>query len=44
VFDKEIRHIITRKLAEWAEGQNGRALRLTQQGIMLGNQAFMEFV
>ena len=44
VFAKEIRHILARGLVEWVESTNGRALRLTQAGMMIGNQAFMEFV
>ena len=44
VFAKEIRHILARGLVEWVELTNGRALRLTQPGMMIGNQAFMEFV
>ena len=44
MFAKEIRHILARGLVEWVSDANGRALRLTYQGVMVGNQAFMEFV
>lgn len=44
VFAKEINHILAKGLVEWVDGWNGRALRLTRQGVMVGNQAFMEFV
>ena len=44
VFAKEIKRILARGLVEWVDGSDGRALRLTQQGVMVGNQAFMEFV
>lgn len=40
VFAKEVRHLLNRGLAEW----QGRTLRLTSQGLSVGNQAFMEFV
>ncbi|MGB4594327.1 MAG: radical SAM family heme chaperone HemW [Anaerolineaceae bacterium] len=44
VFAKEIKRILARGLVEWVDGSDGRVLRLTQQGVMVGNQAFMEFV
>lgn len=44
VFAKEIRHLMARGIVEWAETSNGRCLRLTYNGVMVGNQAFMEFI
>jgi len=43
VFKKEIRSLKDRGLVEWV-GVHRERLRLTQRGVMLANQAFMEFV
>ncbi len=43
VFDKEITKLIHQGLIHWNEEDN-TSLSLTQRGIMLGNQVFMEFV
>ena len=44
VFPKEIERIIARKLAEWRNFSDGPHLVLTKGGVLLGNQAFQEFV
>ncbi len=44
VFPQEIAHLLDKGLVEWVNLTDGRHLRLTRHGRMLGNQAFMEFV
>ncbi|MFZ3071465.1 MAG: radical SAM family heme chaperone HemW [Anaerolineaceae bacterium] len=44
VFDQEINRLFKKQLVEWVPFPDGEHLRLTHRGIMLGNQAFMEFV
>ncbi|MEL7627046.1 MAG: radical SAM family heme chaperone HemW [Anaerolineaceae bacterium] len=44
VFKEEINRIVKSGLAEWQTQQDGEHLVLTHRGIMLGNQAFQEFV
>jgi len=44
VFQQEIGRIIKNGLAEWQTQADGEHLVLTHRGIMLGNQAFQEFV
>jgi len=43
VFDKEIQSLINRGLIEWVDGRN-KCLRLSERGMMIANQVFMEFV
>jgi oxygen-independent coproporphyrinogen III oxidase len=43
IFTDEINSLISQGLLEWADG-NGEVLRLTPNGRLLGNQAFMKFV
>lgn len=43
IFEKEISRLINRKLIRWADGV-GSSLILTERGVLLGNQVFMEFV
>ena len=43
VFKEEIRSLRDRRLVEWV-GVEEERLRLTHRGVMLANQAFMEFV
>ena len=43
VFSKEVNELIKIGLVEWVNGDNG-FLRLTQRGILVGNQVFMRFV
>lgn len=43
VFEEEIRSLRIRGLVEWV-GDGQERLRLTQGGVMVANQAFMEFV
>ncbi len=40
LFPRQIQHLTARGLVEW----DGETLRLSQQGSMLGNQVFLEFV
>lgn len=42
VFDREIQSLMDRKLIEWIEGK--MRLRLSERGMMIANQVFMEFV
>jgi len=42
VFLDEINELINLNLIEWAN--NGKTLRLTKRGILLGNQVFMKFI
>ena len=44
VFQAEIDRIRQNGLAEWRDFPDGEHLVLTHRGIMLGNQAFQEFV
>ncbi len=44
VFGGEIGRILQNALAEWRDFPDGEHLVLTHRGIMLGNQAFQEFV
>jgi oxygen-independent coproporphyrinogen-3 oxidase len=44
VFSEEIARILQFGLAEWQSQADGEHLVLTHRGIMLGNQAFQEFV
>lgn len=44
VFANEVRRLLKEGLVEWKERDGGTCLVLTHTGIMLGNQAFMEFV
>jgi len=44
VFQAEIDRILQNSLAEWRDFPDGEHLVLTHRGIMLGNQAFQEFV
>lgn len=44
VFAVEIKRLEQKGLVEFSEFPDGRHLRLTQRGVILGNQAFMEFV
>ena len=44
VFPQEIAHLLDKGLVEWVNLTDGRHLRLTRHGRMLGNQVFMEFV
>lgn len=44
VFPQEIKRLLARGLLEWGQNDQGRCLRLTQSGRILGNQAFMAFV
>lgn len=44
VFSQEIARLLSKNLVEWANFPDGEHLRLTRRGVMLGNQAFMEFV
>ena len=43
IFEKEISRLISRKLIQWKNG-TGSSLVLTEKGVLLGNQVFMEFV
>jgi len=43
-YPKEIKTSIQQQLLEWVEKTDGRHLRLTQRGKMLGNQVFMRFL
>lgn len=43
-FASELKRISDKGLGEWADFPDGKHYRLTNRGIMLGNQAFMEFV
>jgi len=43
VFDKEIQFLVDRGIIEWIDGRKKR-LRLSERGMMIANQAFMEFV
>jgi oxygen-independent coproporphyrinogen III oxidase len=43
VFNNEINELIKKGLLEWG-GEFSENLRLTQRGLLLGNQVFMEFV
>jgi oxygen-independent coproporphyrinogen-3 oxidase len=43
VFGPQIERLLRLGLLEWA-GHDGQTLRLTQQGRLLGNQVFMEFI
>jgi len=40
----EIKRLQEKQLVEFAQFPDGTHLRLTQRGVLLGNQAFMEFV
>jgi len=44
VFQDEIDRILTNGLGEWQTQEDGQHFVLTRRGIMLGNQAFQEFV
>jgi oxygen-independent coproporphyrinogen-3 oxidase len=44
VFQEEIDRILKNGLGEWQSQADGEHLVLTRRGIMLGNQAFQEFV
>ena len=44
VFPAQIRKLTQRQLLETVTMGDGEHIRLTAGGIMLGNQAFMEFV
>lgn len=44
VFAAEIKRLQAKQLVEFAQFPDGEHLRLTQRGVLLGNQAFMEFV
>ncbi len=44
VFQDEIRRILDNGLGQWQTHDDGEHLVLTHRGIMLGNQAFQEFV
>ena len=44
VFREEIDRIIKNGLGQWQTHEDGEHLVLTHRGIMLGNQAFQEFV
>ena len=44
VFQHEIARLIRRQLVEWVDFADGPHLRLTKRGVLVGNQAFMEFV
>jgi len=44
VFAVEIRRLQQRQLIEFAQFPDGPHIRLTRKGIIVGNQAFMEFV
>lgn len=44
VFQDEIDRILKNGLGEWQTKEDGKHLVLTHRGIMLGNQAFQEFV
>ncbi len=43
-YSQQISKLIKLGLVEWVEGQNARYLRLTQNGYLLGNRVFQEFV
>jgi len=43
-YSKQISKLIKLGLVEWVECQNARHLRLTQNGYLLGNRVFQEFV
>ncbi len=43
VFGKEIQSLLDRGLIEWV-GKEENCLRLSKRGVMIANQAFMEFV
>ncbi len=43
VFSSEISHLINHHLIKWSDGE-GSAIVLTERGVLLGNQVFMEFV
>ncbi len=44
VFAAEIKRLQEKQLVEFAQFPDGEHLRLTQRGVLVGNQAFMEFV
>jgi len=44
IYSNEIKTSILQNLLEWVEKNNGRHLRLTQRGKLLGNQVFMRFL
>lgn len=43
VFGDEIKSLLDQKIIEWV-GQDKNQLRLSRRGVMVANQAFMEFV
>jgi len=43
VFSKEVNELLRFGLLEWV-GENIGNLRLTQRGILMGNQVFIRFV
>jgi len=43
-YSQQISKLIKLGLVEWVECQNARHLRLTQNGYLLGNRVFQEFV
>lgn len=43
-YPNEIETVIRQGLVEWAEKNDGRHLRLTHRGRLLGNQVFMRFL
>jgi oxygen-independent coproporphyrinogen-3 oxidase len=43
VFEDEIQSLIDRGIIEWT-GEEKSRLRLSKRGVMIANQAFMEFV
>jgi len=44
VFATEIKRLQEKQLVEFEQFADGAHLRLTRRGVLLGNQAFMEFV
>lgn len=44
IYSKEISKLIERKLIEWIVTNEGRRLRMTRKGRLLGNQVFLEFI
>jgi oxygen-independent coproporphyrinogen-3 oxidase len=44
IYPNEIEKSIRQNLLEWVKKKDGRHLRLTQRGRMLGNQVFMRFL
>ena len=44
VFPQEVTRLTKTGLLEWIDDADDRRLRLTQRGLMVGNQVFMQFV